>query len=427
MGVPTGRASGGMWLSGLSQAQLDGHSEFAVSGHDVADGRAGLGYQPQAHTSSLNNSRWSSIIIRFANTDLPHPGGGDWNGKTTMRPQQGSKQKNKKKPRTTRTKARSKKGEAHVGNGNGAHRSAKADGEQPDAADILRVRRTAYAFVEDGACVYDFWAFRPRHDYIFAPTGRHYPMAAIDSIFPSVEIYGADGKPLLDDDGEPQTMKASKWLDRERHVDELTWAPGKPYILQDVLATEGGLIPRPGNNTFNSYRPPRVEPGDASKVTAWLNLVKTIYPNDSDHLIAWMAHRVQRPEEKINHALVLGGTPGIGKDSMLAPLRYAVRAWNFAEVSPTQLLDRFNPFVRSVVLRVSEARDLGDVNRYALYDHMKVYSAAPPETLRCNDKYTPAHHVLNVCGVIITSNYKVDGIFLPADDRRHFVCWSDMI
>jgi hypothetical protein len=35
------------------------------------------------------------------------------------------------------------------------------------------------------------------------------------------------------------------------------------------------------------------------------------------------------------------------------------------------------------------------------------------------------HAVLNVCGVIITTNHKTDGIYLPADDRRHYVAWSD--
>jgi transcriptional regulator with XRE-family HTH domain len=33
--------------------------------------------------------------------------------------------------------------------------------------------------------------------------------------------------------------------------------------------------------------------------------------------------------------------------------------------------------------------------------------------------------VFNCCGVIITTNHKTDGIYLPADDRRHFVAWSD--
>ena len=28
--------------------------------------------------------------------------------------------------------------------------------------------------------------------------------------------------------------------------------------------------------------------------------------------------------------------------------------------------------------------------------------------------------------MIITTNHKTDGIYLPADDRRHFVAWSDL-
>jgi hypothetical protein len=72
-----------------------------------------------------------------------------------------------------------------------------------------------------------------------------------------------------------------------------------------------------------------------------------------------------------------------------------------------------------VILRVSEARDSGDVDRYQLYEHMKVYTAAPPDVLRCDEKNIREHSVMNVCGVIITTNHKADGIYLPADDWRH--------
>ena len=41
-------------------------------------------------------------------------------------------------------------------------------------------------------------------------------------------------------------------------------------------------------------------------------------------------------------------------------------------------------------------------------------------------KYMPAHYISNVVGVIITTNHKTDGIFLPEDDRRHFVAWSEL-
>jgi hypothetical protein len=82
----------------------------------------------------------------------------------------------------------------------------------------------------------------------------------------------------------------------------------------------------------------------------------------------------------------LEGSQGIGKDTLLEPVKYAIGPWNFSEVSPTHMLGRFNGFVRSVILRVSEARDLGDVNRYAFYEHMKTYMAAPTEVLRCDEK-----------------------------------------
>jgi hypothetical protein len=77
-------------------------------------------------------------------------------------------------------------------------------------------------------------------------------------------------------------------------------------------------------------------------------------------------------------------------------------------------------------LRISEARDLGDLDRFKFYDHMKTYTAAPPDVLRVDEKHLREHAIVNCCGVIITTNYKTNGIYLPADDRRHFVAWSDV-
>ena len=118
---------------------------------------------------------------------------------------------------------------------------------------------------------------------------------------------------------------------------------------------------------------------------------------------------MQHPEIKINHALVLGGAPGIGKDTLLEPVKYAVGPWNFIEVSPQQVLGRFNGFLKSVILRVSEARDLGGSDRFKFYDHMKAYTAAPPDVLRVDEKNLREHSIFNCCGVIITTNYKADG------------------
>jgi hypothetical protein len=204
----------------------------------------------------------------------------------------------------------------------------------------------------------------------------------------------------------------------------MTWAPGYPMLVSDRLISDGGWIERPGCRCFNLYREPCIVPGDSTQAGPWLDHVSLIYGSDANHIIKWLAHRVQRPHEKINHALVLGGPQGIGKDTLLEPIKAAVGPWNFAEVSPQHMLGRFNGFVKSVILRVSEARDLGDLDRFAFYDHMKAYTAAPPDVLRVDEKHLREYAVFNVCGVIITSNHKADGIYLPADDRRHYVAWS---
>lgn len=260
----------------------------------------------------------------------------------------------------------------------------------------------------------DFRAYMPDHRYIFMPTRDLWPASSVDA---RVEWpQGAKGK----------DMRPSAWLDRHRAVEQMTWAPGLPMLIEHKLIDAGGWIDHAGCTTFNLYRPPALKHGDPGKAGAWLEHVKRVYPDDAEHIIHWLAHRVQRPGEKINHALVLGGRQGIGKDTILEPVKHAVGPWNFDEVSPSVLLGRFNGFIKSVILRISEARDLGDVDRFAFYDHTKVYTAAPPDVIRCDEKHTREYPVPNVCGVIITTNHKSNGLFLPADDRRHYVAWSDL-
>jgi hypothetical protein len=134
---------------------------------------------------------------------------------------------------------------------------------------------------------------------------------------------------------------------------------------------------------------------------------------------------VQKPDEKINHALVLGGNQGIGKDTILEPVKRAVGPWNFKETTPTKIMGRFNPHLKSVVLRISEARDLGEFDRFKFYDHTKNFIAAPPDVLEVDEKNLREHYIVNVVGIIITTNHKSNGIYLPADDRRHYVAWSN--
>ena len=96
-------------------------------------------------------------------------------------------------------------------------------------------------------------------------------------------------------------------------------------IVADKLISNGEWISVPGASCFNLYKPPLPsKKGDAKLAEPWLNHLKLIYPEHWEHILGWFAWRVQRPDEKINHSVVLGGDPGIGKDTLISGVRHAV-------------------------------------------------------------------------------------------------------
>ena len=243
------------------------------------------------------------------------------------------------------------------------------------ARDESRKDRGNGRLADTGLRLEDFYAYMPQHRYIFAPTRELWPVASVNARIPPVDV------------GAEDPIKASAWLDQHQPVEQMTWYPGEPMLIRDRLIAEGGLIARSG---LDSLQPLPTAHTASRRSGRGRSLARSCAPRSIPTTritsFRWLAHRVQRPAEKINHALLLGGAPGIGKDTLLHPVSYAVGSWNFTEVTPVQLLGRFNGFIKSVVLRINEARDLGEINRYAFYEHCKPLTAAPPEVLRCDEK-----------------------------------------
>ena len=156
----------------------------------------------------------------------------------------------------------------------------------------------------------DFYAYMPMHNYIFSPTRDHWPAASVNARVPPVALVDKTGEPVFDENGKAKTVKAAAWLDSHQPVEQMTWIPGQPMLIPDRLVFEGGWIERRGCTTFNLYRPPCLQLGNPDLAGPWLDHIRAIYPEDAEHIVAWLAHRVQRPGGKINHALVLGGLQG---------------------------------------------------------------------------------------------------------------------
>jgi Bifunctional DNA primase/polymerase, N-terminal/Family of unknown function (DUF5906) len=271
-----------------------------------------------------------------------------------------------------------------------------------------------------------FLAYLPLNQFIYLPTRALWPATTINTTLAPVEIGTKEVKKRDSDEVEevPVTIPASKWLNRNKGVACMTWAPGYPMIVHGKTIQRDGWVDNPGKTTFNEYREPTIKhvPGDPSP---WVNHIRLLCGEHTQHVLYYFAHRVQRPAEKINHALVFGGSQGIGKDTAFEPLKAAVGPWNFKEASPVTMMSQFDPYKKCVMLRVNEARDLGDMTRHEFYERIKNLSAAPPDVLTVNEKYLGETYIPNVCGMVVTTNHQ-DAIALPADDRRCFVMWSTL-
>jgi hypothetical protein len=252
----------------------------------------------------------------------------------------------------------------------------------------------------------DFVYCSPANKYIFMPNGSLWPTAAVNSRLPWVG-----------------GVKPSTFIAGSHAVEDMTWLPGEPALIKHKLIIQGGVVERPNTTLFNLYRGPNFTAGDPDKANVWTDHIRYVYPDEADHIIKWLAYRCQHPNVKIEHALVLGGTFGIGKDTLLAPVQYALGPWNVASVSPTQMLERFNGHLKSILLVVNELRDLGDVNRPQFYERLKGIISSPLPLL-IDEKNTHPYYIQNLTGVVYTTNHKVSGMYLAPDDRRHLVAWS---
>jgi hypothetical protein len=291
---------------------------------------------------------------------------------------------------------------------------------------------------KQGVTKEQFLAYLPTDNkYIFLPTGAFWGKESVNYSLRPIPILNDDGSPKMVPEGKdnkkaPMTMIPSAWLARYRKVECMTWWPGYPSIVKDkIIVEQTGWDDYENMSTYNAYKPSRLDlsglSGDAAAAQPRIDHVKRIYPNDAGHIIKFFAHRVQHPGDKINHALFLAGFQGIGKDTMIEPVKRAIGSWNFQEVGPTDIVgEKYNDYMRSVILRVSEARDLGDVKRFTFYEKLKTMVTSPPDVVRIGAKWVSAHSIANVTAVVVMSNHGTDGIYIPADDRRFYVASSSL-
>ena len=206
-----------------------------------------------------------------------------------------------------------------------------------------------------------------------------------------------------------------------RVIVNVTYAPGEGVLVQKNSLLYG--------NKWRNARPEFMDGVTDNEVRQWLDHVEELVPNEAErnHLLDVLAYKVQHPEKKINHAILLSGRPGVGKDTMLAPFLYAIGGQHHDNValSDAKTMESvFNYDLENEVIIINELRPEEFKDRRALENTLKPIIAAPPEFLTINRKGAHPYQAVNRALVIAYSNYR-DAIALPSDDRRWFVLWAE--
>ena len=225
------------------------------------------------------------------------------------------------------------------------------------------------------------------------------------------------------DQGGKRMVEASVSFDENRQ------AKGAKALVGITFAAGGSvLVAREGLVYGNRWRDARPEPvpGD---VSPWMRHMERMVPIafEREHLLNALAHKVQFPGHKINHAILMGGAPGSGKDTLFAPFFWSIGGKgkaNCSLVKSEDLSSQWGYALECEVMEIAELRQTEARDRRALENVLKPIIAAPPELLPVNRKGLHPYMALNRVFVVAFSNERA-AISIPSEDRRWFCLWAE--
>lgn len=262
----------------------------------------------------------------------------------------------------------------------------------------------------------NFVYFAESNQFIYTPNNTFWSAAAVDSVVAKAKFGN-------------KKIKASEIIKYERIATSIANDPILPAGLTRGYDVFFGELQKSEGAVFNIFKKPNfeIEGSDTCKyekdAEPFILHCKGIFDKqgDAEQFLNYMAHRAQKPEEKPRFALIIAGGQGIGKDTAIEMCISAIGAWNVANIDPSALDSNFNEFMAACLVRINEAANLQEMNKWAFNERVKVLIAGSPDYTIINPKYATKYTCRLHCGVIITTNHLQSGIYIPQDDRRYDV------
>jgi hypothetical protein len=151
-----------------------------------------------------------------------------------------------------------------------------------------------------------------------------------------------------------------------RKVAIVTFRPGDQVITTEE--NEHGLRVE----AVNLWRPSSLKPRFDADIAPYDDLLTRLFGEpgaaEREHFLNWWAYLLQNPGKKIGHALLLVGSQGVGKDTILSPLFAAVGRHNVATIDTNTLSNQWTFYLKRQIIYAQEIITHG---RRDLYNHIK--------------------------------------------------------
>lgn len=171
---------------------------------------------------------------------------------------------------------------------------------------------------------------------------------------------------------------------------------------------------------YNIWRPSGVRPSPGD-VSWFLEHMAYIVPDDRERaaVLDYLAHLVQRPEEKVHFALLVRGVEGTGKSAIGEIMLRIIGAGNVTKPKNDELLEKWTGWQEGAQLAIIE--ELMTMGRLEVSNRLKPVITDP--TLRIEEKYQTTYTIDNHLNLLCFTNHR-DALKLAAGDRRWFVVFS---
>ena len=185
----------------------------------------------------------------------------------------------------------------------------------------------------------------------------------------------------------------------------------------DIEPGGGAFVTRKGESYLNIWSPPSLEPV-AGEWPVIERIIMRLCDNDeeaAEHLLNWLAYKVQNPASIPRTAVVFGTVQGGGKGTLFKIMSEILGADNCMEVGQISLESRFNGAWAGKLLVLGNEVVNND-NVKDVSERLKILIDSP--RIEVEKKGQDVYTINNVTGWMFATNATTGGVKVEEGDRR---------